>query len=242
MEQRTTRRAALGGLAVAGVGGAGYLLRPTDERRAGNWLHPTDSIAHSDDFAHVSGVVRQGRVMAVQVAMRETTIENIEIVLFAESDDPVVETMIGPRGFWRFDVDVSGRTPGEYVLAVGDDRLSVTLETDAPTRLRNPRLQITTQGVWRSSHVAHAYGYDTGPETGRLEIAFRQRVGSAAVPIDALDVLTPAGDRIGSHSLSEGVYEATLRLDPFEPFEDGLGMLRAFHDGDAVDGVHLLTY
>lgn len=242
MQSRTKRRAFLGGLAVAGVGGAGYLLRPDDDRqRLARWLRPTDPITDSETFAHVSGIVRQGETMTVQVAMRETPSENTEITLFADSDDPVREIMPGPWGFWRFDVDVSDRWPGEYVLDVGDDRLSITLERQPPPRLFDPRLQVTTQGVWRSSHLAHAYGYDTGPETGRLEVAFRQRTGATADAIDALDVVTPAGETIGSHSLPEGVFETTIDLEPFEPF-DGLGVLRGIREGTVVDGVQLLTY
>jgi len=244
MQPRTKRRAFLGGLAVAGVGGVGYLLRPQEEQRVGHWLRPTDPITSSDTFAHVSGVVRQGRSMTVQIAMRETTTENTEIVLFADSDDPIEEIMPGPWGFWRLNVDVTGRQPGEYVLDVGADRLSVTLEHQTPSRFRDPRLQLTTQGVWRSGHVAHVYGYDTGPETGRIEVAFRDRIGSMAQSLDSLVVLTPAGDRIGSHSLPEGVYETSFELDPFEPFESSgeLGVLRGITDGSVVDEVQLLTY
>jgi len=245
MQPRTKRRAFLGSLAVAGVGGAGYLLRPGEDRqRMARWLRPTDPITSSDTFAHVSGIVRQGRSMIVQIATRETTTENTEIVLFADSDDPVREIMPGPWGFWRLNVDVTGRQPDEYVLDVGGDQLSVTLEHRPPPRLRNPRLQLTTQGVWRSGQIAHVYGYDTGPETGRIEVAFRQRIGSTADSLDSLSVLTPAGDRIGSHSLPEGVYEMSFELDPFEPFESHgeLGVLRGISDGSVVDEVQLLTY
>lgn len=239
MQPRTKRRVFLGSLAVAGVGGAGYLFRPQDRQRQARWLRPTDPLDDSETFAHVSGIVRQEQTMSVQIATRETTTENTEIVLFADSNEPEREIMPGPWGFWRF--DVARRKPGEYVLDVGGDRLPITLERQPPPRLVDPRLQLTTQGVWRSAHVAHVYGYDTGPETGRIEVAFRQRTGSAAEPIDALDVSTPAGETIGSRPLSEGIYETTFDLESFEPF-DGLGLLRAIHGDTVVDAVQLLTY
>lgn len=241
MQPRTKRRAFLGGLAAASVGGAGYFLRPQEQRRLGRYLHPTDPIVESETFAHVSGIVRQGRVMAVQIAMRETTYEDREIVLFADSDRPATQTMPGPWGFWQFDVEVSDREPGEYTLTVGEERLPVTLDSQVPPRLRDPRLRLTTQGVWRSSHVAHARGYDTGPETGRIEVAFRQPTGSTAEPLDSLAVRTPEGDRIGTQDLSDGVYETEFELGSFLPF-DGLGVLQGLADGEVVDEVQLVTY
>ncbi|MUV89321.1 hypothetical protein GJ629_04915 [Halapricum sp. CBA1109] len=78
------------------------------------------------------------------------------------------------RGDWRFDADVSGMEPGEYTLEVGDLSLPVVLEASVPDRFRSPRLELRPRGLWRTA-FADAYGYDTGPASGRLVVDFRER-------------------------------------------------------------------
>lgn len=238
MQSRTKRRAFLGGLAIAGVGGAGYLLRQPTQQTWGRWLYPATDITTNETFAFVRGVVDDGLTMDVQVAMRQTAPEERTITLFADSDDPVQATMSSLWGFWRFDVQT--RQPGTYVLDVAGDRLEVELEAQLPTRLRNPRLRLTPRALWQSPYVAHARAIDTGPETGRMHVDFRQQTGSDSF-LDSLQLQTPAGDVVASHPVPDGVYQTAFDIEPFRSFEADARLLGIRGD-DVVDDIELFYH
>lgn len=241
MQPRTKRRTLLGGLAVAGLGGAGYLLRPDTRQRRGRYLHPTTDLTDSDTFAYVSGIAHDGTTMEVQVAMRRTSPDERAITLFADSADPVEATMASLWGFWRFDVATLGIEPGSYVLDVAGDRLAVTVDRRIPAERRDPRLRLTPRALWQSSSVAHAHAMDTGPETGRMDVSFRQRSGTGSDPLERLELRTPTGETIASHSVPAGVYETSFDVDPFISFE-GDAHLLGFRDEQVVDDVELFYH
>lgn len=241
MQQETKRRAFLGGLAVAGVGGAGYLLRPRESERV-RWLHPVEALAESDTFAYVGGVRRDSDdTMHVEVAMRQNAHDRREIVLFADSGQPIRSGIPGLRCFWRFDAAIGDRPPGTYTLVVGDQLLPIELDATLPAHLQTTRLELSPIIVWQSKYIAHARGYDTGPETGRLEISFRQPIGRGPGVLDSVAFQNPDGEIIGERTLSRGPQSVTLDLDPFVEFEAN-GVLLSRRDGTVVDEVDLFYH
>jgi hypothetical protein len=214
----------------------GYYLN--SESSVGRWLSPTDALAPDAHFAHVSGVLDDpdGTSMEVAVAVRARPEEGREIEVFADSSDP--ETLYFPplRSFWRFDVDVRGRSLGTHRLRVGDRELDVTLAREVPTHRRDSRIRLTPVSTWRADHIAYAGGYGNGDGTGTLEMAFRQRTGGAPNPLDAVEFRDPTGRVVGERSVPSGVWRATMEIDPLERFDDH-GRLVGLWNGRPVEEI-----
>lgn len=239
MRRETRRRAVLGTILVGGVGTAGYLLRPRKRERA-RWLRPAEDLDDSELFAHVGGVT-DGTTMNVEVAMRATDYDRRDIVLFADSNDPVEAAIPGLRSYWRFDAAVADRALGTYRLRVGEDTLSVELTDEVPDRLTEPTLELTPRGLWRATFFAYAHGYSTGPDTGHLTLSLRKPAGSFDQRLDAVAFRTPDGETVGRTEPKQGTTELSVALDPFDRFEAD-GRLVGLRDGERIDDVALFYH
>jgi hypothetical protein len=228
VNRETKRRAVLGGLAVAAVGGTSYLLGGSSEPVRG--LRPVDSLADSGDFAYVGGV-GDGDTLAVEVAMREREQSEQEIVLFADGDDPVRATIPPLRSFWRFDAPVGGRSPGRDTLRVDDASLPVRRLPD-PSTGGDAAVRLTPRITWQSDYLAHAraYGDRNG---GRVVVAFRLRTTDGLTP-DALELRDPDGAVAGRHTVPEDVYQTAFDVNSLVPRE-GDAELVGLRDGAVVD-------
>lgn len=228
MNRETKRRAVLGGIAVAAVGGAGYLLGGTSEPVRG--LRTADPLAESERFAYVGGYSPDGERLRVEVAMRERRQTEQEIVLFPD-DDPVRAEIPPLRSFWRFDASVAGRSPGRDTVRVDDASLPVERLAETPARDR-AAVRLTPRITWQSDYLAHARGYGDR-EGGRVVVSFRVRTTDGLTP-DTLELRDPAGEVVGRHSVPEDVFETTFDVASLVPRE-GDAQLVGLRDGEVVD-------
>lgn len=179
--------------------------------------------------------------MHVEIAMRQPADRRREIVLFADSTDPVTAAIPGLRSFWRQDVPIAGRSVGTARLEVGEHALEVELREAIPEHLRNPRLELTPRGLWRSSYFAYVRGYSTGPDSGRVEVVAREPFGSGDPPLDSIVFRTPRGETIGSTDPPTGEIAVDFAVEPFERFAAD-GRLVGLRDGELVDDVDLFYH
>jgi hypothetical protein len=224
----TKRRAVLGGLAVAAVGGTSYVLgRSSDPVRG---LRAVDSLADDERFAYVGGV-GDGDTLAVEVAMRERQPTEQGIVLFADSDDPIRSEIPPLRSFWRFDAPVGGRSPGRDTLRVADASLAVERLADTPTG-GDGAVRLTPRITWQSDYLAHARGYGDR-NGGRVVVAFRVLTADGLTP-DTLELRAAGGEVVGRHTVPEQVFQTTFDVASLVPRE-GDATLVGIRDGEVVD-------
>jgi len=237
MHRRTKRRAFLGGVVAATVGGAGYVLnrQVRDSGARGRWLRPVDPVSESEEFAYVAAVREgDGAEMDVEIAMRNTWNRSREIALFADSADPVTTSIPPLRGFWRFDAAVGDRDLGEHTLRVRGATLPVELVAESPP-FASAGVRLTPRVTWRSDYVAHAHGWETGDGRGRVTVAFRRRTGLGPT-LDAVGFRDPEGRLVGRAAVPADVHEVTFTVDPLTVSEAD-GELVGFRDGDVVDRI-----
>jgi len=242
MHRRTKRRAFLGGVVAATVGGAGYVLNRQVRRSGarGRWLRPVDPVSESEDFAYVAAV-REGESgeMDVEIATRNTWNRSREIELFADSADPVTATIPAFRGYWRFDATVGDRSLGEHALRVRDATLPVELVAESPP-FASAGVRLTARSTWRSDYVAHAHGWETGDGRGQITVAFRRRTGLGPT-LDAVGFRDPEGRLVGRAAVPTEVREFTFAVDPLTVFEAD-GELVGFRDERVVDRIRLFYH
>lgn len=216
MNDGTKRRVVLGGLATAGVGGLGYYLgqrarQSDDDEPFRRWLRSSGSIGTSDVFAFVGGITAsRTEPMDVHVALRETADEGRTVELFASSDPVTIE--IPPlRGFWRTEVDVTDRDPGPYTIRAEGTTFPIELVDGIPSDWApDASLTIFSKGAWRSEYVAHVRGYRRLEGGIRLNVAFRNRTGTAANPTDSLALTNGSGTAVVTTDVPEGTHNTSL--------------------------------
>lgn len=239
MQRETGRRAVLGGLAAATVGGTGALLARSRRGSRARWLRPVDPLAASPTWAYFRGAVdRDAGRLAVEVATRARGERGRRIEVFADAERPARSYMPALRGYWRFEAAVDGRSPGRYAVRVGDARLPVALVEEAPPH-HDARVELTPRVTWRSPNVAHARGYSTGDGSGRVHVAFRERTGEGS--LDAVAFRDPAGRVLGRRPVPDGVRELSFGVDPLTDAA-GDGELVGVRDGRAVDAVPMFYH
>ena len=228
MNRETRRRAVLGGVAVAAVGGTGYLLGGSSESVRG--LQAADSLAGSETFAYVGGA-GDGDRLRVEVAMRERRSTEQEIVLFPDSGDPVRSEIPPLRSFWRFDAPVAGRSPGRDSVRVGDASLPVERLAEAPAPDR-AAVRLTPRITWQSDYLAHARGYGDR-DGGRVVVSFRVPTADGLTP-DTLELRAPGDEVVGRHAVPEDVFETTFDVASLVPREADAELV-GLRDGEVVD-------
>lgn len=238
MNRETKRRAVLGGVVAASVGGVSWALNRGGTRERGQWVRPVADISESPTWAYVSGVVDGDDRLDVEVAMRARSDDGRGIDLFADTDDPVGSYLPPLRSFWRFEVPVDGRPTGEYALRVGSETIPVEFVAESPPT-RGAGVRLTPRVTWRSDYVAHARGYDTA-DGGRLHVAFRRPTGEGPT-LDELALREPDGTVAGRWSVPSGVYGVTVDLDTLTVHE-GDAYLVGYVDGREVDAVPLFYH
>jgi len=235
VNRATKRRTVLGGIAVAAVGGTGYLLGGSPEPVRG--LRAVDSLADDERFAYVGGA-SDGETLHVEVAMRERADTEQEIVLFPDSDRPVRAAIPPLRSFWRFSAPVGSRSPGEGTLRVDDTSLSVERTADPPTGA-DAAVRLTPRITWQSDYLAHARGY--GDERGgRLHVSFRVRTTDGLTP-DTLVLRGPDRSVLGRHAVPEGVFETAFDVDSVVDSEADVELVGR-RDGAEVDAFPLFSH
>jgi len=247
VNERTKRRAILSGIVTVGVGGISYALSQqgsdADEgEQYRRWLQASDNVPTSDVFAFVGGIATaREEPMDVHVALRETADESRTVELFA-SEDPVTIEIPPRRSVRRSAVDVTDRDPGEYTVRAEETTIPIQLVDDLPEDYApDSSLTIFSRGAWRSDYIAHVRGYRRVEGGIGLDVAFRNRTGTGANPVDTLLVSDGDGNAVTMTDVAPDTHNTTILLESGESLTDESAVV-ARADGQPVTRVELFVF